>query len=117
MFEFRRAGNDRFACAHTNGRAVGALRVFVSLAVNLYQHGVVDLGTKRALDGFQIRFVSVCGQLDAGGEVFLQVMNEMIGRAPVARSNKPANDQLSDWDYKLRDMCSDKNQQVIHRLD
>ncbi|RJT28476.1 hypothetical protein D3227_33975 [Mesorhizobium waimense] len=59
-------------CASAFGRTVAILGAFRRVAIELYQHGVIDLGTIRALDGFQVCPVPVAGQLDAVGEPYPQ---------------------------------------------
>jgi hypothetical protein len=46
-------------------RAVNTL-AFAGRAIELHQHGVVDIATERVLNGFQICLVAVAGQLNPG---------------------------------------------------
>lgn len=39
-------------------RAVAALRAVGRSAIELYEHGIVDIGAERSFDGFQVGFVA-----------------------------------------------------------
>jgi hypothetical protein len=56
--------------------------------------GVVNVASKRALDGDQVGLVGVCGKLDAVGEAGSQVVHELNRSARVPVADQPARDQL-----------------------
>ncbi len=60
------------------GRAVAPLP-FVGLAVNLHEGGVVDVGTKGVLDGWQVDFQAVRRQLHPVRETGRHVLHELVG--------------------------------------
>lgn len=85
MLHVRAAGAAGFAGALDLRRAV-ALLAFGSVAINLDQHGVVDIVAKGSVHGFQIGAVAVCGNLDAIGETARKVASEHGARvgSPIA---------------------------------
>ena len=77
-------------CPHANCRTVSDFAVRLLIAVNLHQHRIIHVRAKRILNCVQIRLVSIRGQLHAGCKACLQIVNEVIRRASVARANEPA---------------------------
>jgi hypothetical protein len=73
--------------------AVPACRVR-NLAVELYELGVIDIGTEASLDGFQICPVSVAGNLHAIGETPRQITHELDGGRATAVADAPRWDQF-----------------------
>jgi hypothetical protein len=59
------------------------------LAVDLHQHGIVDIGTEGLLNRLLIWVVAITGQLHAVGQTKRQVTDEMVCSMCIARADKP----------------------------
>jgi hypothetical protein len=68
MLEIGLAFDPRLHCPGAFGRAIAARYSFRSIPINLDQNSVIDVGTERAFNGFEITTVAVAGQLNAVGE-------------------------------------------------
>src|SRR4051794_12178413 len=71
------------------GRTLGCV------AVELHEHGVVDIGPEGALDRLKIRLVPVGGELHALAEPAGEVSDELFRGLGVSSADVPARDDLS----------------------
>jgi hypothetical protein len=68
--------------------------------VELLEHGVVDAGTERVRDGFEIGLVPVRGELDTVAQASSKVLHEGVGVNGVPLPDEPGRDQ-----FDIRDAC------------
>lgn len=89
-----RVANNRIdLAADADGGAVTLLGLRVG-AIELLQHGVVDVSAKGILDGRQIHLVAVRGELDSVRQSARHILQKLRGASGVARPNKPAQNEL-----------------------
>ena len=66
-----------------------------NVAVMLDQHGVVDVGTKRALYGLQVGLVAVSGKLHAVRQPRRHVLHKLVRVAGIPAADEIGDDQLA----------------------
>ena len=77
-----------------NGRAVALLFSGIR-AVDLHQHGIVDIFTEAVCNGCQVAFQSISSKLHAIGETAREVLNK-LGRASwITPANQPGANELA----------------------
>ena len=79
-------------CAEADARAVAASAGRV--AIDLDQHGVIDIGAEGLLNRFKVGPVAVAGKLHPVGQPIRQIGYEHAGRVAVATADQPRRDQL-----------------------
>ena len=90
----RVALDPRLAGADALCRAVATLHAFRRCAVQLHQHGIVNVATESALNCLKVCLVAVAGELDAIGKARAKVVHQAHGAVAVAPANEIRNDQL-----------------------
>jgi hypothetical protein len=89
----RVARHPKRSASGTHRRAV---MVFYArwTAVHLDQHRIVNLSAEGILNGRQIRLVAVSGELYASEQPTLEIVDEVIRRARIPRSDKPTRNEF-----------------------
>lgn len=78
VLSVRLSGNDRGNSADTLRRAIASLFAARVFSVQLDEHRVINLCPKGKVNGVQVDFVSVRGQLNAIGEPSRQIVHEVL---------------------------------------
>jgi hypothetical protein len=76
-------------CANAFGGAVAARVAFRRWAIDLNEHRVINIGTKRILNGFKISLVAVRCNLDAIAKAARQIGHEGQGGFGTSIANAP----------------------------
>lgn len=90
----RAAADALLAGTGADGWRVADFADGVLIPIDFHQLGVINLRTERAFNGFNIGFVAVAGELDAPGEAFGQIVDELIGVGRTPLADVPAGNQL-----------------------
>jgi len=80
--------------ADAAGRTITPNLFFVGSAVQLVQHRIVNVHSKRAFHGFQVRLVRIRGELNARGDAGCNILHEFSGPQRIALSHKIGNNKL-----------------------
>jgi hypothetical protein len=88
MLGIRVALDPRLVSTDAHRRAVPFL-CFGALTVELHKLRVIHVGTKRALDRFQVCLVAIASQLDAVCESRLKIVHEDDCRVTAAPADEP----------------------------
>jgi len=86
--------HDRGLLADDANRRAVALLFSLVCAIELQQHGVVDVRAEGILDRIEVGLVAVRGQLHAMPQAPREVLNERCGTADTTRSYEPARNEL-----------------------
>ena len=93
VFRVGGAGNGVALASKTHSGAVPLLSAF-GYAVDLDEHGVVDIATKRLIDRLDVHLQSIASKLDAIRQTARKVFKEVTGGFRVALADQPARHQL-----------------------
>lgn len=86
--------------ARADGGAVAPARGFRRGAVNLLDHGIVDISAERALDGFQIRLVAIARKLHPMRQPRGEIVHELDSRCAGAVRDEPRGHELGIGAYR-----------------
>lgn len=89
QFRFGLAVDDMLLAPEALRRAVLSPFFFVRAAVLLDEHRVIDFDAERWTDGFKVGLVAVAGDLNAVHHAGREVIDEYLGRHPIAVPDQP----------------------------
>jgi hypothetical protein len=83
-----------FPATNAFGRAITTLSTLWQGAINLVEHGVINIRSERTFDGFEVSPVPVAGQLNAVHDPRRHIIDKPLRAFAVATADEVGNEQF-----------------------